>query len=434
MSILYGIEDMMKYAKILVFLSLFSLISCQKPPQFTFMVGGSPNALLYWGRVIKAFEAKKGIQVKLIRLPADTEQRRQRIVIPLQAKAHDPDVFLMDVIWVGMIAKAGWLEPLDAYIKQSKCNMDIFFKRVIEDVDTFDSKIIALPVYIDGGLLYYRKDLLTKYGYNNPPSTWAELVKMARNIQTEEKAKNNDFWGFVWQGAMYEGLVCTFLEFATSGGGGFLSDKSGRIRINTKANKKALQFMVDLIHKEKISPPNTFTELKEEEVRLIFQQGNALFERNWPYAWALHTSAPSLKEKVGITKLPHFNGGKSASTLGGWHIGISRFSDVKTQAWEFVKFITSFEQQKGFTLELGWNPCRIDVYQAPEIKRKLPHLIVLKDVFENAVARPSSPYYSQISQILQRHINSALALKESPREALKNAQKEIDAILARYEN
>ena len=153
----------MKDIKVLICLLLL-VTACQKAPKFTFMVGGSPNALLYWQKVIKEFEAKKGIKVELIRLPADTEQRRQRIVIPLQAEAPDPDVFLMDVIWVGMIAGARWLEPLNYYITRDNFDINRFFKRVIEDVDTFKHKIIALPVYVDGGLLYYRKDLLSKYG------------------------------------------------------------------------------------------------------------------------------------------------------------------------------------------------------------------------------------------------------------------------------
>ena len=422
----------MKNIKVLICLLLL-VTACQKAPKFTFMVGGSPNALLYWQKVIKEFEAKKGIKVELIRLPADTEQRRQRIVIPLQAEASDPDVFLMDVIWVGMIAGARWLEPLNYYITRDNFDINRFFKRVIEDVDTFKHKIIALPVYVDGGLLYYRKDLLSKYGYREPPSTWETLVNMAKQIQRKERAQNKAFWGFVWQGAMYEGLICTFLEFCASGNGGIFFNPSGKIKLDTRENQKALEFMVRLIHQEGISPPNTFTELKEEEVRLIFQHRNALFERNWPYAWILHQQS-SLKGKVGITQLPHFEGGKTASTLGGWHIGISKFSDVKEMAWEFVKFVTSFEQQKKFVLELSWNPGRSDIYQDSEIREKMPHLIVLKNVFENAVTRPVSPYYSQISQVIQRHINAALALKETPNEALKKAQTEIDQLFAYYEN
>ncbi|RKX62261.1 MAG: ABC transporter substrate-binding protein [Thermodesulfobacteriota bacterium] len=422
----------MKNIKVLICLLLF-VTACQKAPKFTFMVGGSPNALLYWQKVIKEFEAQKGIKVELIRLPADTEQRRQRIVIPLQAEASDPDVFLMDVIWVGMIAGARWLEPLNYYITRDNFDINRFFKRVIEDVDTFKHKIIALPVYVDGGLLYYRKDLLSKYGYREPPSTWETLVNMAKQIQRKERAQNKAFWGFVWQGAMYEGLICTFLEFCASGNGGIFFNPSGKIKLDTRENQKALEFMVRLIHQEGISPPNTFTELKEEEVRLIFQHRNALFERNWPYAWILHQQS-SLKGKVGITQLPHFEGGKTASTLGGWHIGISKFSDVKEMAWEFVKFVTSFEQQKKFVLELSWNPGRSDIYQDSEIREKMPHLIVLKNVFENAVTRPVSPYYSQISQVIQRHINAALALKETPNEALKKAQTEIDQLFAYYEN
>ena len=413
---------------------LLFISSCSRPRELTFMVGGSPNELLYWEKVIGEFHEKTGINVKLIRQPTDTDQRRQGIVIALRSKSRDPDVFLMDVVWVGAIASSGWLEPLDSYIERDNLDLNKFFSRVVDEVDRYRGNVMALPVYVDGGLLYYRKDLLAKYGYTAPPETWEELLQMAKKVQARERRKNKNFWGFVWQGAMYEGLICTFLEFSSSFGGGITIDSTGRIVVNIPQNVEALKFMQDLLHRYKISPPNTYTELKEEEVRLIFDQGNALFERNWPYAWGLHEKNPELKDKVGITKLPHRKGKRTASTLGGWHIGISRFSDVKNEAWEFVKFVTSYEKQRDFALNLGWNPGRVDVYADTVIEKTAPHLVLLKDVFENAVARPSLPYYSGVSQILQKHLNSALSLSETPQEALEKAQDEIDEFIKKYED
>lgn len=191
--------------------------------------------------------------------------------------------------------------------------------------------------------------------------------------------------------------------------------------------------LCDLIHIQKISPPNIFTEMKEEEVRTFFQQGDALFERNWPYAWSLHQNDDSaVKGKVGLASVPHFAGNKSASTLGGWHIGISKFSDAKDLSWEFVKFTVSYETQKKLAMKLGWNPGRKDIYKDREIKQKFPHFSYLGNIFENLTPRPNLPYYTQISEIMQKHINSALSGKTNPETALKEAELEINNSIKRY--
>jgi multiple sugar transport system substrate-binding protein len=191
--------------------------------------------------------------------------------------------------------------------------------------------------------------------------------------------------------------------------------------------------MQDLIQNYKISPENTYTEMKEEEVRREFQKGNALFERNWTYAWQLHNSENSkVKGKVGITILPHFDGHTSVSTLGGWHIGISKYSDKIDEAWQFIQYVTSYEVQKEMVLSIGWNPGRKDVYADEVLNKKLPHLKTLAYVFDNTVARPTVPYYSSISEVIQRNVNNCLAGKISPGDALVKMEKELNEILKIY--
>ncbi|RKZ21387.1 ABC transporter substrate-binding protein [bacterium] len=418
-----------------VFFSIFFgliFLNCEKGHLLTIAVGGAPNELDYWEKLIREFEERTGIKVKLIRQPTDTDQRRQSLIIPLKAKKPDPDVFLMDIAWLGGFAASGWLQALDDYVKRDTFDLTKFFKPVVTSVDIYEGALVALPVYIDCGLLYYRKDLLEKYGCP-VPRTWEELLQVATLIQKKERTRNPRFYGFVWQGAQYEGLVCNFLEFITSAGGG-LFDSLGNINLCSKTNIHALTFMKDLIHKYKISPPNTYTEMKEEEVRISFQNGDALFERNWPYAWKLHESNDSpVKGKIGVTLLPAFKTGKTASALGGWHIGISAYSDNKEQAWQLVKFILSYESQKRLAIDLGWNPGREDVYEDPELKHNLPHINVLKESFNHAVARPNVPYYTRLSQILQIYVNAAISGRIEPEEALKKAEEKMREIIHTYE-
>ncbi|MFC1617040.1 ABC transporter substrate-binding protein [Candidatus Margulisiibacteriota bacterium] len=410
---------------LIIIYSLF-LFSCTAPDPntITFMVGGAPNEITFWESICTDFTNQTGIKINLIRQPTDSNERRQGLVIPLKARKNDPDIFLMDIAWLAQFAASNWLVDLNDHAIDTKP----YFPKIIKFADTYKNQLIALPVYLDSGLLYYRKDLL-----KNPPKTWAELIEKGAVLQKKMQKNNPRFTAFVWQGAQYEGLICNFLEFCGSDGGILVKNKA--IKINTPQNLKALKLMANLIHKHKLSPLSTFTEMKEEEVRLKFQAGEALFERNWPYAWALHNSSSSkVKNKVGLASIPSFSGSSGSPTLGGWHIGISRYSDAKTNSIKFLKYITSKQVQKQFALKLGWNPSRQDIYDDPEIIANLPHFRALKKSFSQARPRPNLPYYNLISQILQKHINSALSLRTTPGSALKNAEIEANKIAKRYED
>lgn len=392
-----------------------------------FAVGGAPAEVAFWEELLGDFERQSGIRVEVLRQPADTDQRRQGLVIALNARKPEPDVFLMDIAWIGLFVASGWLEPLEG-----KMDAAPFFQRVIKMADRHQGQLMALPVYVDGGILYYRRDLLERFRLPGPPATWDELLSQALTVQKAMRETNPRFYGFVWQGAQYEGLVCNFMEFGGSEGG--FSRQEDGLRLDTAANRTALTFMRDLIWRHRVSPPSTYTEMKEEEVRLYFQAGNALFERNWPYAWSLHQNpASKVKNRIGMAPLPSSPGGKSVSTLGGWHIGLSRFSEHKHQALDLIRFITSYDTQKKIMLRMGWNPGREDLYDDPDVLSRAPHYRALKDVFQNAQPRPLLPYYTQISAIVQRYINSVLAGRESTENALSSAQHGIDALQQRYE-
>ncbi|MFO7973980.1 MAG: ABC transporter substrate-binding protein [Candidatus Hydrogenedentota bacterium] len=394
-----------------------------------FAVGGTNSELQVWQEVVAEFEAETGIDVEVRRQPSDSSQQLQTLIVSLDSANSDPDVFMMDVAWVGLFAASDWCHPIE--------NIETapFFERVLNLVDRRDGQLIALPVYMDGGLLYYRTDLFEKYGFDAPPKTYDQLIEMCRTAQEGERAENPSFYGYVWQGAQYEGLVCNFLEFAGKKGG-FLAPSNEEPRplmLDREVNRKALKLMHDLIWEHEVSPPNTYTEMKEEEVRMFFQEGDALFERNWPYAWSDHQSEGSpVYGKVGVARLPAMEAGQDVSTLGGWHIGISKFSDRKEEAQRFVEYVTSKATLKKMVLRLGWNPGRSDLYDDADILEKAPHFPQLKEIFEHAKPRPLVPYYNQLSQIAQQRISACLAGKVSAAEALSTAQEEIETLVRNY--
>ncbi len=260
--------------------SILALLLCltlaggcsRREAKLTFAVGGTPDELQVWEAIIADFQRQSGLQVELQRQPTDSDQRRQLLVIPLAAHQPDPDVFLMDVVWLAQFAASGWLLPLDEQLRRAGLDEDLFFSRVMELVDHYRGRLVALPVYVDGGLLYYRRDLLARYGFAGPPATWEELLAQAKRVQAGERSKQPRFFGFVWQGAQYEGLICNFLEFAASNRGGIIG-KTGALAIDSPANRQALQFMAELIHRYRVSPPNTYSSMREEECREYFPGG-----------------------------------------------------------------------------------------------------------------------------------------------------------------
>lgn len=393
-----------------------------------FAVGGAPAELAFWEEVVRDFATATGVQVELLRRPADTDQQRQGLIIALKAGMANPDVFLMDVAWVGLFAASNWLSPLESVERSA------FFAEILQMVDVHNGQLLALPVYQDAGLLYYRHDLLEKFAIPQPPDTWQELLQQAEFVQREMRKENPHFYGFVWQGRQYEGLITNFQEFAGDHGG-FVVETDGRTRIvlDLPQNRAALQFMHDLIWTHQVSPPATYTEMQEEETRLMFQKGHALFERNWPYAWALHQQPDSpVRGKIGVTLPPASRGAEPASALGGWHIGVSSFSDVKPLAMAFVQYVCSAPVQKRMLLRLGWNPGRRDLYADPEVLQHAPHLPVLQKALQTAKPRPVLPYYSQLSAIVQGRLNSVLAGRYAAAGALREAEREIAILLARY--
>ncbi len=411
-----------------VFLLLAAACTGERSRRLTFAVGGTPSELAFWDGLMDRFQARTGIRVELLRQPSGTDQRRQGLVISLASRKGDPDVFLMDVVWIAQFAASGWLDPLDG---PDGPDPKAFLPGIVDRADLYGSRLVALPIFVDAGVLYYRKDLLEKRGLA-PPETWDRLLRLAIDIQKEERKTNPGFYGFVWQGAQYEGLICNFLEVAGSNNGG-IGFRDGRIVLNTPENLEALAFMRDLPHRWRVSPPSVTTEMKEEEARLAFQQGNALFERNWPYAWLLHEVPGSeVRGRTAIAPLPHFPSGRSVSALGGWHVGISAFSDDKPTARQLVRYLVSYEIQKELAMKLGVCPGLKDLYRDPDVLAVLPHFSRLGDIFRHALPRPSVPYYAQLSQALQRNINAALTGTVSPQEGLARAERDARAIADRY--
>ena len=289
-------------------------------------------------------------------------------LVTQKLRNRDPqmDVFFMDVIWPAEFAAAGWALPLDDFFPVAERNK---FLEASILANSYRGRVYGVPVFIDAGLLYYRKDLLVKYGVS-PPQTWPELVEQAKVILAKERDPH--LTGFSGQFKQYEGLICNMMEYILGNGGALWDEKGLASSLQHAASREAVRFVRDQIiwgisHRGVLA-------YQEPESLALFTQGRAVFHRNWPYAWeaANDPKRSKVAGRVGVTALPSFPGGKSVATLGGWQLGISRFSNQPRLAWKFIEFMTGSEMQKRIALFASRAPARKALYRDADILKKNP--------------------------------------------------------------
>ncbi|HEY8212203.1 MAG TPA: ABC transporter substrate-binding protein [Myxococcaceae bacterium] len=373
----------------------------------------------------EAWAKSTGNTVKLVAVPTDSGQQLTQFQQLFAAQSSDVDVFRLDIVWPGMVA--GHMVDLKPHVTDAELKQ--YFDPIVQAV-TVDAKLVALPWFTDAGLLYYRKDLLEKYG-QKPPATWQELAATAKLIREQERAAGNKrLVGFVFQGKAYEGLTCNALEWIDAFGGGTVVADDGRITVNNPKAVAAIEFAASLIGG---ASPKGVLNYDEESARGAFQSAQAVFMRNWPYAWAKAQNADSLiKDKVGVMALPPGGpDGKSTGALGGWNLGVSRYSKQQEAAISLVKYLTGPQEQKRRALEYAANPTIAALYQDADILKANPFMGTLSKTFANAVARPSKRTgrkYNQVSAELQSAVHAALAGTEQAGPALQKLTEKLEKI------
>jgi len=361
-----------------------------------------------WEGLIGDFE-RRHPGVKVIREvgPHSSTEFHDLVTQKLRNRDRDLDVFFMDVIWPGEFAAAGWALPLDEYFSVSQ--QKEFLTAPIE-ATRYRGRIYGVPLFVDAGMLYFRKDLLAKYQLE-PPHTWPVLVEQAKRILAQER--DPYLTGYSAQFKQYEGLVCNMMEFIMSNGATLWDEKTLKSTLASSRASEAVRFVRDQIIRT-ISHRGVLA-YQEPESLALFIQGKALFHRNWPYAWEVANDPQRSKiaGHVGVIPLPSFPGHTSVATLGGWQLGISRFSRNPRLAWQFVEFMTSREAQKQIALATGRGPARAALYSDPEVLAKYPHFSARYETFILAEPRPRTPVYLPLSNIMQRYFSSAIAIPDS---------------------
>jgi ABC-type glycerol-3-phosphate transport system substrate-binding protein len=365
-------------------------------------------------------EENPSIAVALRVTPDAADQRHQLYVQWLNARSSEPDVLQLDVAWTAEFAAAGWISRLDRF----QPPVDAFFASTVA-ADRWNGLLYALPWFIDAGMLYWRTDLAP-----HPPPDIDALVRLAKQAQRERRIP----FGLVFQGARYEGLVTVFVEFLGAFGGSIL-DGRGRVVVDSDAAQKALTFMRDAIYVDDIVPPAVLT-WQEEQTRFAFQNGDAVFMRNWPYAYALleDPAQSSVAGKFAVTSMPAAPGGTPTAALGGAALAINAYSDQPDDAYRLLEFLLKPDQMVERARIVGQYPSRRSLYESGALDDALgvPPAEALR-IINRAVPRPVTPVYTQLSEILQVSLHRALTRQQEPQAALVEAATAMRALLTRVQ-
>ena len=373
--------------------------------------------------ILTDFTRKTGIAVKLLPYGnVDMGARRTQHVKWLRRHSQTPDVYEADIVDVGTLAP--YAVDLAPYLgDDDRQHMPAVMRNL-----TFHGRVVALPVHTDVNLLYYRTDLLRKYGYTHAPRTWDELETMAAKIQAGERAAGrNDFWGFVWEGSTQnEGLTYTALEWQASNGGGRIIEPDGTISVNNPWTIAALRRARKWVGS--ISPP-AVTAYEMEDLSNAWLSGRAAFMLNWPHYYQVGQSADSLiKDKFDVAPIPA-GALSSAGTLGGWQLLASQYSTHQREAVELVRYLTSSATQRRLARDFTWMPTRRALYDDPELLRASPFFAWLRNDFDRlAVARPSDvtgDKYLTVSEAYKEAVHSVLTGDDDPAAAMAKLEKKL---------
>ena len=364
-------------------------------------------------------QSQKNVQVHWTNGPSDSGQLLTKFSTMLRARSNSIDVMSMDIIWPAQFGASGWTYPLDS--KWPASERANYLPGPVQGC-TYNGKIWAAPFRTDAGLIYYRTDLVP-----TPPSTWEELTSMAQQAVSGGGVK----YGYVWQGAQYEGVVCDFVE-VVYGYGGSILDPNDPTKVTT-TSPQTVQGLTTMVNWVGGISPQAVTTYKEEDARTTFQNGDAAFMRNWPYAYA-HGQNASESKIVGKfdvhTMLPGAGNTTGHSALGGWQLGINAFSANTDAAWQFVHYMLQEPAQKQAALKASLTVTLQSIYDDAQVLAANPFFAKLKPVFQTAQPRPVTPKYPDVSLAIQQNVHNALVKSASPTDAMNALASQLQSIVA----
>lgn len=369
----------------------------------------------------KKMEGKiKVVPIDFPNFDFSTNERKEILARSLRGTGDGIDILAVDVIWVQRFAK--WCEPLDNYFTDAEKKR--ILKNALESC-YYGGELVAVPLDLVQGVMYYREDLLRKLKNGNQiiekirnNITWEDFIKLK-----EEISLPNPF--YIYPAADYEGMICCFMDLILGLNPNYFQEKG--FNLDTEEAQKALQLLTDLVNKYKLTPQavTNFTEVTSYQ---YFVLHDGLFLHGWPSYDKDFKDIPfDINKEKNLRKapIPHFKNFQPASVFGGWNLMISKFSDKKEAAIDFVKFLLSDESQEIFYRESGYYPIINKIYDDSSYLAKYPQIADIKNMIKTGVHRPAHAEYTRFSKIMSFYFHQVINNQISIKEALSKATNAI---------
>ena len=362
------------------------------------------------------------IPVDFPNLDFSTNERKEILARSLRGAEDGIDLIGVDIVWVKRFAR--WCEPLGKYFTDEE------LKRIVPDALYSchgDSELVAVPLDMVQTTLYYREDLLKSLPGGDEAirelrsgMAWPDFLKLRLKF-----GYSGPF--YVFPAADYEGFICNYIENLLSLKPDYFSTVG--FNFDTPEGRRALQQMVDLLHKDASSPPvvTSFTEAPSYE---YFIRNNGLFLRGWTTYDMDFNDQPYDREKQAHMRkapMPYLPGGSPASLFGGWNLMMPQFSKNKDAVVDFVKFLLRDDSQEVFYSESRYFPVVTSFYEDSASLRKYPEIARIRELMKTGVHRPAVKDYTNYSKIMSHYFSLAIKNKITVDEAVERATRDINA-------
>jgi len=380
-------------------------------------------------------EFEKATGIKVVHEHYGSDPLRNKLLMELAAKNEDLDVFQGMMKTNYQYNKAGWLEPLDAYLKDpalTSPDYDYadFYPKILTVID---GKTMGITTSVNTQVLMYRKDLFEQHGVK-VPTNWAELEAAAKKLTLDTDGdKKTDIYG--WVARMDAENTAPFANFLFTNGGRWLDEKK-KLVFNSPEAVEAMKFYGRLL--KEYGPPGGST-MGWKEVIGAFAQGKAAMTVEISIFALMVLEDPKQSKvagKVGYALFPPAKAQNAVTMVPTNTLHISAYSEKKRPAWYYMQFMTDKTRLLEAQLN-GLHSSRKSNWQDPKWQQadKLPELtkIVLQG-FDNGLVDFEIPIagFVEARQYLNQAIFTAYEGGDV-KKAADQAVKEVEEIMKRTE-
>ncbi|RPI73520.1 MAG: extracellular solute-binding protein [Ignavibacteriales bacterium] len=374
----------------------------------------------YVTRLIPEFEKENpGIKVKVQQMPWTAAQEK---LITAVASDNTPDMCQLGNTWIPQFSSLKSISPLNKWIENSLYIKKENYFEGIWDTNVIDSIVYGVPWYVDTRIIFYRKDIFERAGYEQPPKNWDELMDLSRKIKALFKGQDKY--------AIYlpTNEWASFIIFGLQAGADILKEKNSSGNFSSSEFKEAFSYLINF-HKEKLAP------IGFSQVTNVYQAfAEAYFSMYISGPWNIPEFKKwmknELKDAWSTAPLPAYKDNyPGVSLAGGSSLVIFNNSEHKDEAWKLIEFLSRPHIQVEFYKLLNDLPAIKEAWNDPVLKDD-PYMKAFYEQFFHVAPTPKVPEWEQIAfSKVQQYAELAARDVLTVDEALKRLDADVDRIL-----